>query len=144
MELTPRQENFCHYFLETGSQSEAYRMAYNVGPDTLDKTVHEAASRLANDSKVSARIAELREGLREEARITRMDLIRELEEARALAVKQEQYAGMINATMGKSKILGYDKQTIDLESGGEPMPTLIERVIIRPGDVTTDTTDTQD
>jgi len=141
MELTPRQENFCHYFLETGSQSEAYRMAYNVGPDTLDKSVHELASRLANDVKVKSRIEELREGLREEARITRMDLINELEEARQLAIKLNQPNNITGAVMGKSKILGFDKQTIDLESGGQPMPTLIERIIIRPGDDTTDTSD---
>ena len=41
------------------SQADAYRSAYSTSK-MADKTIHENASRLANDSKVKARIAELR------------------------------------------------------------------------------------
>jgi hypothetical protein len=39
------------------SQADAYRSAY-AAKNMSDKTIHEAASRLVADSKVSARLAE--------------------------------------------------------------------------------------
>ena len=55
--LSPRQELFAKCVgLQGMSASAAYREAYDVGDDTLAKTVHEAASRIRNNSKVSARI----------------------------------------------------------------------------------------
>jgi phage terminase small subunit len=47
------------------SQADAYRSAYNT-KRMADKTIHENASRLANDSKISARISELRGQLAKE------------------------------------------------------------------------------
>lgn len=58
--LTPKQEKFVQCIIEGMSQSDAYRSAYSA-KNMTDKTVWESASRLMNDSKVSARIKELRE-----------------------------------------------------------------------------------
>jgi hypothetical protein len=88
-----------------------------------------------------ARIEELQEGIREEAHITRMDLVRELQKALEMSNKLEQPTALVSSVKEMSRLLGFDKQTIDIESGGKPLPTLIERVIIRPGDDTNDTHD---
>lgn len=57
--LTAKQELFVNKIIEGMSQADAYRAAYST-KNMNDKTIHEAASRLASDSKVSARLAELR------------------------------------------------------------------------------------
>ena len=58
--LTPKQEVFVQGIIKGLSQADAYREAYNT-QRMSDKTIHEAASRLMADSKVSARVQELRE-----------------------------------------------------------------------------------
>ena len=60
--LTNNQEKFVQCIVEGKSQSEAYREAYPEQRSS-DKTVWEAASRLMANSKVSARIKELRDQL---------------------------------------------------------------------------------
>lgn len=57
--LTPKQEKFVQGIIEGKSQADAYRAAYAC-KNMNDKTIHEAASRLMADSKVSARVQELR------------------------------------------------------------------------------------
>ena len=58
--VTPKQEKFIQGIVEGLSQADAYRAAYN-SKNMSDKTIHEAASRLMADSKVSARLNELRQ-----------------------------------------------------------------------------------
>jgi phage terminase small subunit len=58
--LTPKQELFVQSIIKGMSQADAYRTAYAT-KNMSDKTIHEAASRLVADSKVSARLSELRE-----------------------------------------------------------------------------------
>ncbi len=58
--LTERQELFVQGIIEGKSQADAYRAAY-PNQRSSDKTVWEAASRLMANSKVVARIQELRE-----------------------------------------------------------------------------------
>ena len=57
--LTPRQEKFVQGIIEGKSQADAYRAAYST-KNKSNKTIWEASSRLMNDSKVSARVTELR------------------------------------------------------------------------------------
>lgn len=57
--LTAKQEQFAQNIIKGMSQADAYRSAYSTAK-MADKTIHENASRLANDSKVRARITELR------------------------------------------------------------------------------------
>ena len=58
--LTPKQEVFARKIVEGMTQADAYRAAYSCKRMT-DKTIWENASRLMADSKVTARIAELRQ-----------------------------------------------------------------------------------
>lgn len=57
--LTAKQDKFARLVAEGKTQAEAYREAYDC-KRTADKTVWENASRLNADSKVSARIQELK------------------------------------------------------------------------------------
>lgn len=58
--LTAKQEEFAKAIAEGMNQSDAYRSAYSTSRMT-DKTVWENASRLMGDSKVLARVKELRD-----------------------------------------------------------------------------------
>ena len=60
--LTIKQEKYAQGLFKGMTQREAYKDAYNC-ENMTDKTIDEAACRLADDSKVIARIAELTEGL---------------------------------------------------------------------------------
>lgn len=113
--LTPKQENFCLHYLELGNASEAYRNAgYSKGMS--DKTVNEASARLLKNSKVIARLNELRKPIVEKTMITVEDLVKELEKARKAALSAEtvQASAAISATMGKAKLLGFGSEKIDV------------------------------
>lgn len=113
--LTPKQENFCLHYLELGNASEAYRKAgYSKGMS--DKTVNEASARLLKNSKVLARLEELRKPIIERHNITVDDLVRELEQARGFALSAEtvQASAAISATMGKAKLLGFGSEKVEI------------------------------
>ena len=60
--LTAKQEEFAKAIVEGMNQADAYRSAYNT-KKMSDKTIWENASRLMANSKVTARITELRNEL---------------------------------------------------------------------------------
>jgi phage terminase small subunit len=104
--LTPKQEKFSLVYVETGNASEAYRQAYDVGPDTKPETVwREASEALANGS-VAVRVMELQSAAAERTLVTVDGLTKELEVSRLLAQSEKQPAAMTSATMGKAKLHG--------------------------------------
>ncbi|KAA6343417.1 hypothetical protein EZS27_008899 [termite gut metagenome] len=78
MELTPKQENFCNYYIETGNASEAYRRAYDCG-NMSDNVVNVKASELLNNGKITVRISELQNELKAKSDITKERILKELE-----------------------------------------------------------------
>lgn len=110
MGLTVKQDGFCLAYLETGNASEAYRRAYNA-ERMKPETVNRSAKELLDNPKITARVAELRGAAEERHKLTVDDLLRELEEARvaALSCETPQSSAAVGATMGKAKLLGYDK-----------------------------------
>jgi phage terminase small subunit len=102
--LTPKQEAFCLAYIETHNASEAYRRAYATKASA--KTIHEKASRLLAEGKVRARLKELRKGHAERHEVTVDSLVKELDEARLLAIATKAPAAAVSATMGKGKLLG--------------------------------------
>lgn len=106
--ITIKQENFCLAYVETGNASEAYRRAYDT-EDMLPSSINCKASELMDNVKVTDRINELRGSIMQRHKITVDDLLAELEEARAMAIKTEKAGPMAQATMGKAKLLGLDK-----------------------------------
>ncbi len=136
MALTPKQEAFALAYVETGNASEAYRRAYNA-EKMKPASVAVNASKLLAGAKVALRVQELQAKAVERHEITVDDLIRELEEARTAASKQEkpQAAAMVAATLGKAKLLGMltDKTEVTGKDGG-PVETVtrVTRTIVDP------------
>ncbi|QYC51392.1 terminase small subunit [Acinetobacter phage vB_AbaM_fThrA] len=132
LNLTPKQENFCQLYIELGNASEAYRQSYDA--DSMNEnTVHRNASALLDNNKVATRIEQIRKEHKKRHNITVDTLLLELEEARQAALTGEriQSAAAVAATMGKAKLLGLDKQIIDVTTNGESLnskPTVIELV----------------
>lgn len=129
--LTPKQESFCQLYIELGNASEAYRQSYDA--DSMNEnTVHRNASALMDNNKVATRLDQIRKEHSKRHSITVDTLLLELEEARQVARdgEKQQPAAMVAATMGKAKLLGMDKQLIDVTTNGESVnnPTVIELV----------------
>lgn len=123
MKLTEKQEKFCLKLVETNNQSEAYRYAYNTSK-MKPESVHRKACELVKNVNVTARLAQLREEHRMRHRVTVDDLLAELEEARTIALHAEtpQTSAAVSASLGKAKLLGLDKQLIELSGpGGKPI-----------------------
>ena len=59
--LTQKQEDFARYYVEARNATTAYRLAYNVGRDTLPTTLYVEASRTLSLPQVAARVQELRD-----------------------------------------------------------------------------------
>ena len=131
-DLTIKQEAFCHAYVENGGNaSAAYRSAYDAG-EMGDNAIGVEACRLLGSPKVALKVKELRDAISDAHKLTVADLIKELEEARALAATCEtpQTSAMTAATMGKAKLLGYDKQQMELTGkNGGPISTVSEIVV---------------
>ena len=128
--LQPKQEKFCQLYIELGNASEAYRQAYSCGK-MKDETINNKAYILSKNGEIRARISELQAEHKERHNITVDDLIAELEEARQIAKNpvKPQPAAMVSATMGKAKILGFDKQVVELSGkDGKPIETINKNI----------------
>ena len=63
MKLSNQQEHFCQEYLKDSNATRSYKTAYSVAEKTKEATVWSNASRLLADSKVSARLDELKKSL---------------------------------------------------------------------------------
>lgn len=126
MSLTQKQENFCIAFVETGNASEAYRRSYNAEKMKPD-TVTQAASRLLNDSNISARVDELRQPAIKKAQITLESHLERLQELSLKAEAANQYAAAIKAEEQRGKAAGIYVEKVE-HSGkdGGPIKTAID------------------
>ena len=136
MALTPKQEAFALAYVETGNASEAYRRAYNAGNMKPEVVANKASALLKRgDVRVRVEMAQAKAVERHETTVD--DILRELEEARALAAGGEkpQPAAMVAASMGKAKLLGMltDKTEVTGKDGG-PVETVtrVSRTIVDP------------
>lgn len=116
--LTPKQERFCQLYIELGNASEAYRQSYDA--DSMNSNaVSVAASNLLDNPKITIRLDQIRKDHAMRHNITVDTLLLELEEARKTALnpaklERLQVAAAVAATMGKAKLLGLDKQLVEL------------------------------
>lgn len=76
--LTPKQESFCQLYIELGNASEAYRQSYNVRENTTEGTINVKSSRMLKESKISLRVAELRDSVKQEHKIDRDYIVKGL------------------------------------------------------------------
>lgn len=105
IKLTPKQEKFSQLYIELSNASEAYRRSYNA-ENMKDESIHVNACKLLSDAKVAQRVKELQEMHVKRHMVTVDSLTKELEEARELALKIENPAPAVSATLGKAKLHG--------------------------------------
>lgn len=113
--VTEQQEKFCHVFVETGNASEAYRQAYNA-KNMGANTIAARASEMLNKSNITVRLQQLREVHQKRHAITVDTLLEKLNKVYtvALAAETPQSSAAVQAVMGQAKLLGLDKQLIEL------------------------------
>ena len=100
--LTPKQEKFAQLVASGVNQSDAYREAYNTSGKASG--VHVNSAKLVADTKISLRIAELRQPAVKKVGLTVETLLSELEQAQALARDTDNANGMTQAIMAKAKL----------------------------------------
>lgn len=101
MGLTAKQEKFCQGVAKGLSYSEAYREAYNANKMS-EKTIWENASRLAKNSRVTARLEELRSKIEEELIYSAKESFNKLKELQDKA----ELNGNINAAIKAEELKG--------------------------------------
>jgi hypothetical protein len=75
VKVTPKQELFCQEYLKCGNAAEAYRRSF--GTDGMKpESVWQCASRLKNNSKVIARLAQLHEKAVDKTIMSSIDVLK--------------------------------------------------------------------
>ena len=113
--LTPKQEKFVQGLIQGMSQADAYRSSYAT-KNMSDKTIHEAASRLVADSKVSARLSELREQMTRDTIMSAQDRLEWLTE---LINSEEDINAKLKAIDIMNKMSGEYTQKIEADVRNE-------------------------
>ena len=131
IKLTSQQEAFAQKVAEGLSQSDAYRFAYPKSKKWTDETLWPRASKLAAEYKVLTRIKELQVKAAQKCAVTVESLVKHLDEVRIMALEDEkpQCAAAVNAIMAQAKLLGLDKQLLEVTGSGMP---LINVTFVKP------------
>jgi phage terminase small subunit len=105
-----KHELFAQKWHETENKSEAYRYAYPGSTKWTTKTLHNKASELSKLNEVAGRYNELKQETADNHGVTIASLLRELDEARGIALQAEtpQSSAAVSATMSKAKLVGLD------------------------------------
>ena len=118
--LTPKQDDFCHKFLELKSASAAYREVYDAA-GSKPETVHRNGTTLLNNSKVATRLDELRAKADQYTEITLEEVSGALRTALDQALDRGQSGAAVAAAMGLGKLGGLvtDRQRIETVDEGQ-------------------------
>jgi len=96
--LTTKQELFSNLLMDPDhTQTSAYRLAYNVDPNTPDASVYAMSSKVASHIKVRLRLRELREDAYQKSPYTVERLRSKLELRSDDAAEARQYGPSIKA-----------------------------------------------
>ena len=87
MELTSRQEKFVQGLFRGLSQRQSYKESYNCN-EWKDESIDSRASELANNSKIVARLTELRANVTKESSWTVERLIKEFEQCKKKCMQE--------------------------------------------------------
>lgn len=110
VKLTAKQEAFAQGIADGLGQADAYRMAYDAD-GMKDSTVYSNASRLMNDSKITARVTELKAQVAEKQLWTREMSVKGLMSAYKIALEAKASAGMTSAVKELNVMHGYNEPT---------------------------------
>jgi phage terminase small subunit len=103
----PKHERFAQELAKGETADEAYQLAgYSENRGN--------AVRLKANESVMKRVKELQSRAADKAVVTIQTLTQELEEARALALKEGQPSAAVSATLGKAKLHGIGSETTRL------------------------------
>lgn len=127
-ELTPKQEDFAQQIVKGSTQADAYRTAYNAS-SMKDETIWSNASRLIDNSKVKARIKELRQPSVDKVNLTLESHLTDLLKLRNMAAKDEKWSAAIQAETVRGKAAGLHIDKIDMK---QDLDVVVE--IVRFGD----------
>ncbi|MCK5137515.1 MAG: terminase small subunit [Bacteroidales bacterium] len=105
MGLTPKQEKFCHAYMETGNASEAYRQSYSCGR-MKEATINVKASELLKHGKVAVRLNEIKNELKETSDIKKERVLFELE-----AIMEAKISDYIEIKGGSVTLKDFSKLT---------------------------------
>lgn len=108
--LTAKQEAFAQAIADGLGQADAYRFAYDA-EQMKDETVYPNASRLINNSKVAARVAELKSQVVEKQLWTREMSVKGLMSAYRIALEAKTSTGMTAAVKELNIMHGYNEPT---------------------------------
>lgn len=115
--LTPKQEKFCVEFIQCGNAAEAYRRAYSA-EKMKPETIWSNASRIMADSKVLARVSELRAEAAQKAMVTLESHLADLARLRDLAEEDGQFSAAITAEISRGKAVGLYTERLKQEVSG--------------------------
>ena len=108
--LTAKQEAFAQSIADGNDQATAYRTAYDA-QNMKDETVYSNASRLMNNSKVAARVSQLKAETADKQLWTREMSVKGLMSAYKLAQQHGQAAGMTGAVKELNIMHGFNEPT---------------------------------
>ena len=121
--LTDKQEAFVNEYVNNGFNATKAAIAAGYS----EKGARQTASETMAKPYIQEAIEELKAVNAEYYRVTTDSLMRELEEARELAIKTGNPASMINASMGKAKLTGLDKP-VEKEIADKPLQIVFKQV----------------
>lgn len=119
--LTGKQEKFAQAFVETGDASEAYRRAYDtsrMNPASVNRKAHDCKEHV----KISARVEQLRakhaksHGITVDTLLAKLDKVYDaaMDTGEGESMRPAQAAAATGAVMAQAKLLGLDKQLIEV------------------------------
>ncbi|EPL59938.1 phage small subunit terminase [Stutzerimonas stutzeri B1SMN1] len=120
MSLTPKRESFAQAVASGMSQADAYRAAFDASR-MKPETIQSAASRLMADSKVSARVEEIRAPIVQKAQITLESHLERLKQLSEKAEQEGQFSAAISAEVSRGKASGLYTEKIDHSSSDGSM-----------------------
>ena len=110
--LSAQQRKFCEEYVKSKNKRQS---AIDAG--YAPNSAHVTASRLLNNANVEAYISELLERSALRTIVTLETLTAELNEARAIALQQDDAGELRQNTMAKAKLHGLDVNKIDANVG---------------------------
>ena len=119
MQLTQKQEDFCLTYIETGNASEAYRRSYSASKMS-ESTINRAAKTVMDNSKITARLSELRAPVREAAQISLESHLNALKGLRDRADSADNFGAAITAEVARGKASGLYTDKIKVEMPKAP------------------------
>ena len=105
MKLTGKQEKFAQGIAKGLSQADAYREAYDY-EDMAENTIHRQAHEVMKNSKVTARVEELKAAIQEELVYTAKQGFEKFKELQDKAVAEGNISAAIKAEENKCELAG--------------------------------------